>query len=120
VNLGDAYWVQINGGHLWVIISHPTQDNKVACVNFTTNRTWADDTCVVQSGEHKDIRHESVIAYKRAKLRSQSTIEEQLRNGTFLATDPVSAELLQRIQEGALNSIDTPQNVQSIVRQSLL
>lgn len=106
-------------GHLWVVISEPTVQSRVAIVNFTTRRPPCDDSCVVQPGEHSFIVRESILLYARARLQDLDALVSHLTAGFYVPREPVSKPLLRRIQEGAFVSEFTPGNVQASVRSTL-
>ena len=115
VIVGDTFRIE----HLWVVVSHPTADDEVVIANFTTLRGNCDDACVVRPGEHPAIDHDSIVAYRQARLVSRSTLEGAIASGTFRAMTPVSADLLKRIQHGMLASAFARPKLQLIVQQSL-
>lgn len=58
---------------------------------------------------HNFIRHDSVINYGDAKDAPISKVKEAIEMSLFTPHDPVSNDLLKRIQKGALNSHAFPQ-----------
>ncbi|MBF0538604.1 MAG: hypothetical protein HQL03_10175 [Nitrospirae bacterium] len=70
-------------------------------VNVTRYRDNCDTSCIIKSGEHSFIIHDSIINYGDARLSELSMIEKAVRNDMAILKEPVSAELLARIQNGA-------------------
>jgi hypothetical protein len=72
---------------------------------------------VLNQGDHPFIQHESVIAYLYSKIRTVPDIEELLNKGIAKKRDPVSPELLKRIQTGLVESDFTPNGVRAYYRE---
>jgi hypothetical protein len=116
VNLGDTFVIE----HLWIVITLPAGDGSLAMVTFTTWRSPKDDdTCIVLPGEHRFVRHKTVLAYKHARVFPPDAQARTLASGLCRPHDPVTPALLDRIQRGALASDFTPGNVQALVRESM-
>ena len=121
MKLGDTF-LNLNPDspeHLWIVVSHPTESGDVAIVNLTTRRLDSDDTCVVYPGEHPFVQHESVVAYDRAQLVQQQLLTSLEQRGYSRRMQQVSDSLLERIQQGALDSDFTPQKIQAAVRNTV-
>lgn len=111
INVGFTFLapnVQYSTQHLHIIIAI-TDNDRALFVNITTRKANKDDTCVIKTGEHRFIRHDSVINYGDAKDAPIIKIKEAIEMNLFTPHDPVSTELLKRIQIGALNSPAFPQ-----------
>jgi hypothetical protein len=105
LNAGDTFLLSTppNDKHLFVAIA-PTQSGKYLCVNVTSKRNNSDTSCVLQQGDHPFIRHDSVINYKKAREVDPSVIQNQINRGNCIQHQPVSPSLLNRIQQGGINS----------------
>jgi hypothetical protein len=101
--------------HLWIIVT-PATEGEVVTVCLVTAHKRSERLVVLNKGDHPFIRHESVIAYRHSVIRTVGDIEESLKNGLAKARDPVSAELLKRIQNGLLESDFTPNGVRAYYR----
>lgn len=105
--------------HLWVICSGPQPpDDAVVAFNLTSKDWDSDTSCVIQAGEHPYVRHESVIAYQYGELFRPDHIA-RLKLLAPREYDPVSPELLLRIQQGAVASPDTREQLKKIMRAVL-
>jgi len=89
--------------HLWVAITAPTgPEDSCLCANITDRKSFDDDSCILQAGEHPFLRFESVVAYSKAKvyplgrLKSHPQVVEEF--------DPFRDELVKRIQLGGKSS----------------
>jgi hypothetical protein len=89
-----------NFNHPYVVISS-TQESEIVVVNFTTYRKFSDGSCIVSSGEHECITHQTCIAYERAKRMPLADLERMLRRGDIEPKSPASRDLLCRIWDGA-------------------
>lgn len=105
--------------HLWIVITEPSERGRVVIVNVTTRRPGSDDTCVLQVNDHPFIRHESVIAYQYARLTRNAVLGDSARRQLLQMRQPVSPQLLERIQNGALASAFTPRGVKAAVAKQL-
>jgi len=88
--------------HLWVVISDPLQDPAhILIVSMTTYKPYKESACLLRSGEHRAISHDTCIAYDLAKVTSSAKLEEARDKGLLSPDVPVSEEVLRRIREGA-------------------
>jgi len=117
MKIGDTFLGALPGEtrHLWVVITTPNDQNEVVIVNLTSRP--CDETCRIQAGEHPFVKKPTVVRYQDARLCSISLLEIACKKNLFLAHQPVSEDLLRRIQEGALKSEFTPGKVVREVRR---
>lgn len=119
LNCGDTFLTgeeEDQSLHLWIIITPPTE-GEVVTVSVTTKRKHSETLVVLRPGEHSFIAHDSVIAYSYAKIRTVEEIESALLNGTAKKREPVSEQLLKRVQGGLLDSDFTPNGVRQFFRE---
>jgi hypothetical protein len=102
-----------------VIVATPGTD--ALAFNFTTRRPGGqcDTSCIVAAGEHPFVRRETVVEYRRGVFGPQKAWEDLVRLGAARSSDPVSAALLLRIQQGTLASKFAAERFKQIVRQAL-
>jgi hypothetical protein len=69
VTLGETFRFEVEGAHLWIVITSPDGGNGAfIMVNMTTLATHTvDKTCLLHVGDHPDVHHESVIYYADAR-----------------------------------------------------
>ena len=91
----------------------PANEGEVVTVCVATALKRSERLVVLNRGDHPFIKHESVIAYGFSKIRTVTDIEELLRNGFAKRRDPVSFELVKRIQSGLVESDFTPNYVRA-------
>jgi len=104
--------------HLWVILTEPSEGEVVtACVVTAIKRS--ERLVLLNIGDHPFVQHESVISYRFAKIRLVEDIERMLAQGTAKRREPVSPELLNRIQTGLIDSDFTPNGVRNYFRSFL-
>ncbi len=105
LNVGDVFLLTTppNDKHLFVIIA-PTQNGKYLCVNVTSKRDNSDTSCILQQGDHPFVRHDSVIAYRKAREVDAAVIQNQIDRGNCQQYQPFSSKVLNRIQQGGLSS----------------
>ncbi len=102
--------------HLWVVVSK-SANKDVVCFNVTTYKDDSDKACIIEAGEHDFIKHKSVIYYAEGHAYPEQTLDRVLK-GDFVV-GYVSDGLLKRIQQGALDSEETPQKLQALVQAYL-
>ena len=105
--------------HLWVVISDANEEADVVVVMLTTLRARSDTTCVIQACEHPWIKHQTVVAYNIAEWQSVTRLEQLIAQRMVALQPPLSAGLLLRIQQGALDSSRTPSRIKRAIRRTL-
>ena len=86
--------------HLYFVIS-ATSAPEVVIVSFTTWHRLADQSCILDVGDHPFIRHKTCIAFDYADVVSTQLLEEKLANIDILPREPASHELMNKIWDGA-------------------
>jgi hypothetical protein len=104
--------------HLWIIVTPPYQ-GEVVTVSVTTKRRTSETLVVLPGGCHPFINRDSVISYGYSKIRFVSDIEAAVQNGTAKKREPVSPELLKRVQTGLRDSDFTPNGVRHFYKDVL-
>jgi hypothetical protein len=119
VQIGETYL--LTGGHLWVVCTPPDNDGSIVCLNMTSWKPGVDDeSCVIIPADHSWVKQRTVIAYERGKILSKA--DQDIVDGMPAQCPrktPVSAALLRRIQDGAIQSDLTPQRIQKRIRAVL-
>lgn len=109
--------------HLWIVLSEHGADGRVAVVNLTTHgrsALCARGSCVnVIPGEHPFVRRESCVYYRGAVMTSGLILDRTKEQGRLDQRDPLSAEILARIQRGALESELVPIEVQDAIQLTM-
>lgn len=88
--------------HLFVVMTPPSGPAKqVLIVPVCSKHEHSDPTCVIKTGEHPFIRHDSVVEYRRARV---DVTAEQLMRGVgkkeLVPKEPISEALFARIRAG--------------------
>ena len=102
--------------HLWIIVTEiDPQSGSAVCVNVTTKRDDSETTVVLNIGDHRFIKHESVVRFGDAREMKIDLVEKLLsgRPSQFVGVlhDPCSEKLLARIRQGLLDSPMTPKEI---------
>ena len=104
--------------HLWVVLTDPDGDPlKVVMVNMTSLRPNVDTTVILDIGEHPFVRYKTVINYGCARFTEIRSINKVLEKGLVTIKDPASDKLLQKIQNGLLESMETPKDIKEYCRK---
>jgi len=105
----------------WVVSSNPNESGNVVIFSI---KSWrennCDGSCVIDPTEHPFLLRKSTVDYQLGRLLTPAIIEIMDKRGCYSLLEPVSRDLLKRIQQGALDSIFTPQKFQKLVRKSLI
>lgn len=120
LKVGDTFLNQNPGSpeHLWVVVAGPTAQGEFVIFNLTSWKDGCDQSCPIHKGDHSFVAHDSFIADARGQLLSPVAWQLLQQYGCIMK-DSVSPELLQRIQQGALDSDFTAQKLQSIITDHL-
>lgn len=123
-NLDILFGDETKKPHLWMILSDATADERVVVSNFTTHSpqsrpmTCGENCVIVQAEEHRYLSRESCI-WQPPRLHPLREIARTVEQGFGERHDPLSPELLARIQLGILNSPDTPRAIKNAIRATL-
>ena len=75
--------------------------------------TTIDRTCILNIGDHDEVKHNSVINYAEAMNPELSKLQEAVDTNLAEEKNAMSTELLQKIQDGAKKSPHLPKKFQS-------
>ena len=68
---------------------------------MTTYTIDREAACVLHPGDHPLVRHETCVNYRRAQVATNDGLDRLVARGSLRLRQPVSAEVLDRIREGA-------------------
>jgi hypothetical protein len=63
-----------------------------------------EDCCLLNPGDHPFVQHPSYVDYRFTRLERLDHVQKCVDQGTFIAKEPCSPELIRRIVAGALRS----------------
>jgi hypothetical protein len=115
MNPGDAFLIPDGiSTHINFVIAVLADHSLIIC-HFTTRRRHSDTTCLIQAGEHPYIDRETAVRYDQAYQCPEDRIVNL--NGVITKRlPPLSANLLTRIRQGALDSSQTPPRIKELLR----
>jgi hypothetical protein len=117
VKPGDTFLIpDWAGAHLHFILS-ALPDGSVIVAHFTSRRAYTDDTCVIKPGEHPFVKKETIVRYDQAHICPAANLAS-LEGSIIRKLEPLSDELLARIQQGALSSPQTPDKIKKLIRDN--
>ena len=124
MNPGDTLTGLDTQNHLWIVLTVSVVDGSAVVANLTTHdqarKTFCNRDCVVvRPGEHGYPIRESCVYYRDAFLTKVSVLQRGLDNRTYSMNDPLSEDLLDRIQQGALKSRLIARPLKPAIRRSL-
>jgi hypothetical protein len=103
VKAGDTFLLKDKAvdGHLWIIISDPdVNEDQVLFVSMTSYDITKEKVCLLDVGDHPFIIHKTCIAYEFAKTAPLKDLTALRDQGLLTMSQPVTAELLERIRQG--------------------
>src|SRR5262245_36827970 len=108
--------------HLWVIASDPKADpGQVLIVSLTTARSYKEQVCIIEGGEHPWVRHRTCVNYEDSKVVSLDKLYTLKDSGLLQLQEPLTPSLLRRIRDGAAVSRRIPlDNRQVLIDQGLI
>ncbi len=109
--------------HLWIVISDPGTDvaDPVVIVRLTTLRRGRERTCILDVGDHPFITHVTVVDYGAAMEVADGNLDGMLGSALAYKQEPMRADVLSRIREGASESPEIPLGCRGIlVKQGLI
>lgn len=110
--LGDTFLGgrEVHGvDHLWIVINDPARhNNRALIVPVSTLRMRSDTTCVLRSGEHPFIRHDSYIRFRAARIALVDEITTLIMARRFKAHQPADAPLVDKIRAAAAAALEFP------------
>jgi len=125
VRHGDAFWMCPRGDeieHLFIVVSNPDIDpTNVVLIPVTTRDEFADESCMLYSGDHQRIRHDSCMDYRRARIVSAHQIDKAMHLRQIRRVESVRDEIIERILVGAAQTRQLPGRCDKILHsQSLI
>jgi len=120
LNIGDTFLLATppNDMHLFIVIAS-FQHGNYLCVNITTLRHNSDTSCILQSGDHPFIKHDSVINYKGAQELNPLEIPNLTKNGKFYKRTAISSTILKKIQYGGINSKRLKKKFKKVLKEAV-
>ncbi len=98
LNRGDTFLTgdeEDSDLHLWIVLTPPTE-GEVVTVSVTTRRQKSELLVQLRAGDHPFIRHESVVSYRYARIRTVDEIETALLRKLCISIASGSAALQRR------------------------
>ena len=116
---GDTF-LQIVGSapspHLWAVLWGPAgAADAYLVVMFVTLRAHSDRTCILRSGDHPFIRHDTAVEYRQVARWTDERIQVGLARGLLKPRAPFDEPVLERIRAGFFTSAHTPNALKEMV-----
>ena len=111
------------GGHISVVLSHPTAEDEIAFVNLSKHGRprYSDHAgCViVRRAEYPVLYSDSCVILRAANLNPLRPLLVDQARGRLAQRDPVPPPILLRMQQAVLNYRFTSDPVREAIRASL-
>lgn len=109
-----------NVPHAFAIVTPPQhQSGRFVIVNWTTRygTRFEDSSCLLSSGDHEWVKHDSYIYYTGAELRTVADLRTELMafKSLRVADTQLSDVLYKRILAGFLNTSECPTDVHAFL-----
>ena len=121
INCGDTFLLEDEDGyeqHLCIVVTPPI-DASVVVVSVTTRRSKSETLVVLQKEDHPSLTHESVIAYRYARIVKVQYIENAVQNRDAARREKASEQLLRRAQAGLLESEFTEYGIRDFYKRAM-
>lgn len=105
--------------HYWFILSEPGQDeHRILVANITSwDDMYGDAACALQAGDHPRITRRCSVNYEDLRIVGLSVLEHLQRGGLISSEPAASIDLLQLMQQGALESEFCPLDHKRILQE---
>lgn len=96
--------------HLFVVLTDisSTEDHLLASITSVPDVGHYDATCLLSSGDHPFIRHDSYVLYRKAEVQRASRIIRLVDKKFYVPREDMSEEITTRILHGLIASDFTP------------
>jgi mRNA-degrading endonuclease toxin of MazEF toxin-antitoxin module len=110
ITCGNTFLLEDEDGydcHLCIVITPPNY-GEVVIVSVTTQRAKSEMLVRLNKEDHPFLEHDSVISYAYSRVTSVDEIERAVKSGTAIPRTDASPKLVQRAQDGLIESDRTP------------
>lgn len=98
--------------HLCIICSDPCSKKMISVVPISTyTNDKCDQTCIINTNDHKFVRHKSYVLYRNARIIGCNEVLRGINEGKFTTHDNMNAQTFLRISNGMCRSEYTPRKV---------
>ncbi|EIJ42003.1 hypothetical protein BegalDRAFT_1100 [Beggiatoa alba B18LD] len=109
--------------HLFVLLNDSFLDpvtnlEFILVVSITSLKSGIpyDATCVLKSGEHPFIQHDSYVLYHRAEIRETAQLKRCVEINQCIVKEMMNIDVFQRICKGLIESSFTPEKIKNFYR----
>lgn len=72
-----------------------------------------DPACILYAGDHPFVKHDSYVLYQKARLEDADKVLRGVKNGQFVAQNPMDGAVFARICKGLEDSRLTPSKLRT-------
>jgi len=119
VDLGDVFLLAEFIGQDHIHFIGYKDESRLVVFNFTSDKpSVLDRCCLITRAEYPPLKGNSLVAYRFGQLLEDSSLIRALEtSGIRQRLDPLSADVIQKIQNGALASKFTPEKIKRVFRR---
>lgn len=90
----------------------PNENGDVVIVGIATyTNALCDQTCILQSHEHRWLTHDSYVLYRNAEIISAAALQRRIDNGEVLERVDMNAQAFLRVRNGVCASPHTKRKI---------
>jgi hypothetical protein len=105
MHCGDAFLKTGSDKHLWIVLSDPNVDpENVLIVNLTTYDSRKESACILKSGDHCWITHDTCVNYEDAMVTTLDKLNAAKDGGALKMQTCLADNVLRKILDGVLAS----------------
>ncbi len=94
--------------HLWLVLTDPHGNPpEIVAVMVRTPKTFTDETCILNVGDHPFIEHKSSVHYSTAQRFRVAAILKRAKDGHCDLREDMPRKLLARVRSGLRESVYT-------------
>lgn len=128
ITAGTAFYIEVprtSNKHIWVVITKPdSEEQAVVMVNFTSvkdGRSPFDPTTVIEPSEFEGVLTTlSCVRYSDARIATVTSLLLILETQFVERKDDCPSALLCKLQQGVLESPQTPHKIEKFARSQLV
>lgn len=101
--------------HLHFICTNASEEGDYLLLPVVTWRRDKDDnTCILNAGDHRFIKHKSIVSYRQAAICGA----EEMEGKEVRPHDAAPPQLIERVCRGILKSPRTPEGIRDYYREN--
>jgi hypothetical protein len=111
--------------HLFILLTDPHETvpgvRSVLMVSLSSVRAGVpyDATCLLHSGDHPFVKHESYIVYQKGRIEDADKLLRGVKGGQLVPQEPMNDAVFTKICQGLAESRLTPPRLLNFYRRAI-